>query len=100
MLYMPGIIRFINKGKYDVVALCKQIQSSKTVFDVEGVHLPKHIESLDEEYVEMVDGTRMEVVIAPEDRVLEDCCWDIRRINMKLDTINQMFQVIISRDWK
>lgn len=57
-----------NKGKYDVVALCKVDTIQQTVFDIEGVHLPKHIDSLDEEYVEMVDGTRMEVVIAPEDR--------------------------------
>lgn len=56
-----------NKGKYDVVALCKVDTIQQTVFDVEGVHLPKHIESLDEEYVEMLDGTRREVVIHQDD---------------------------------
>ncbi len=56
-----------NKGRYDVKSLCKVNTETQEVFDIEGVELPKHIESLDEEYVEMMDGTKKEVVIHKED---------------------------------
>lgn len=56
-----------NKGLYDIKTLCKVDLHTNEVFDIEGTKLPCHINSLDEEFVEMIDGTKKEVVIHKED---------------------------------
>jgi|GEM_PF-2380757 hypothetical protein len=56
-----------NKGQHDIKALCKVDLQKREVFDIQGVWVPENISSLDEEYVEMLDGTRREVVIHQDD---------------------------------
>lgn len=56
-----------NKGKYDVMGVCKVNLVKKEVFDIEGKPIPSKAASLDEEYVEMLGGDIREVVIHKDD---------------------------------
>ena len=60
-----------NHGKYSAKSICKVNLDRQEVFDIEISMIPDGADSLDEEYVQLLDGSRKEVVIHEEDKNMD-----------------------------